>query len=473
MSIDRLANEDSFRVLRSEVVGIEKLVPLLDGTSRPYIYLDNAASAPALRSVQRKVNDFLAWYSSVHRGSGFKSLLSTAIYDRAREIVSDFVGADPARDCVIFGKNTTEAINKLANRMNLKTEDVILTTSMEHHSNDLPWRDRCLIRYISVTPEGELDLDDLDRKLQASAGKVKLVAMTGASNVSGFINPMHQVAEMAHQAGAYLFVDCAQLAPHRTIRMGKQGDPGHLDFVALSAHKMYAPFGSGALIGPRGFFASGSPDIKGGGTVEVVSLEEVFWADPPERDEAGSPNVVGAVALAAAIQRLEEVGMEVVATHESDLTTYALERLGRLDGIRLFGSTDPARTHDRLGVISFLVQGVPPGKVSAILGFEGGIGVRSGCFCAHPYVMKLLGMGQAEYETFKQRALRHDRSTLPGLVRASFGCFSNREDIDHLVNMLERILAGKIQGDYICDMPSGSYFPRGYDPAVLNDYYRL
>lgn len=456
--------------LRSQIVGIDRLVPLLDGSLKPYVYLDNAASTPALRPVQEKVNELLEWYSSVHRGSGYKSLLTTHAYEHSRQIVADFCGADPARDCVIFVKNTTEAINKLAHRIPLQPGEVVLTTGMEHHSNDLPWRGRGRVEYVGLTPEGSLDLDDLAFKLQRLSGRVRLVAVTGASNVTGFINPLHEAAELAHQAGALFFADCAQLAPHRSVSMGESNSPGHLDFLALSGHKLYAPFGSGVLIGPQDFFQCGPPDMVGGGTIEIVSRDEVFWADAPEREEAGSPNVVGAVALAAAIQTLQEVGMERIAAHEASLTRYALQRLAKVKGLRIYGSADPNRLEDRVGVIAFDLAGVHHAKVAAILSFEDGIAVRDGCFCAHPYVIDLLGVDQQVFDVFKEKALHHDRSTLPGLVRASFGCFSNEEDVDRLVEMLERIEAGDYRGDYRCQASSGGYFPVGVDPASWNNW---
>jgi cysteine desulfurase/selenocysteine lyase len=240
---------------RSEIVGIDRSVPLLDGSKRAYTFFDNAASTPTFCGVQQKVDEFLGWYSSVHRGSGFKSLVSTGAYEQAREIVARFVGANPDTHSVIFGKNTTEAINKLAHRFSLQRGDVVLTTAMEHHSNDLPWRPRAQVEYVGLCEDGSLDIEDLQRKLEHLTGRVKLVAVTGASNVTGFAPPIYDIAELAHQHGAVILADCAQLAPHRSIDVGPLDAPRHLDFVALSAHKMYAPFGTGALIGPREFFA--------------------------------------------------------------------------------------------------------------------------------------------------------------------------------------------------------------------------
>jgi cysteine desulfurase/selenocysteine lyase len=468
-----LTAAEKLHALRQEIVGINQHVPLLNGSSRPYINLDNAASTPALRGVQQKVNEFLGWYSSVHRGSGFKSLLSTQVYEQARQIVARFVGADPQTHSVIFGKNTTEAINKLAHRLDLQPGDVVITTMMEHHSNDLPWRPKAQVEHVGIRQDGSLDLDDLQQKLERFSGRVKLVATTGASNVSGFMPPIHDMAEMAHHHGAMIAVDCAQLAPHRALDVGALDSPRHLDFVTLSAHKMYAPFGTGALIGPRDFFAQGAPDYRGGGTIEIVTLDEVHWAQPPERDEAGSPNVVGAVALAASMRILSHVGMDVIAAHETALTRHALRQLNRLEGIRIYGSADTDRLNDRLGTIAFQVKGVPHAKAAAILGFEGGIGVRNGCFCAHPYLLKMLGVSGERYQAYKEQVLNHDRSDLPGLVRISLGCYNTREEIDALVAMLERILRGDYQGNYALHKATGDYLPRGFDSATMEGYFKL
>ncbi|MGD8584407.1 MAG: aminotransferase class V-fold PLP-dependent enzyme, partial [Chloroflexota bacterium] len=290
--------------LRNRVVGYDQLVPLLDGRLIRYVNLDNAASTPALRDVLEVVDHFMPYYSSVHRGTGFKSRLSTVAYDQAHEIVAEFVGADPETNTVIFGKNTTEAVNKLSYRLPVGKDEIIISTQLEHHSNDLPWRRRGKVVHIKATPEGRLDEDDFDLQLQRYAGRIALVAVTGASNVSGFIQPVHRLARKAHAAGARILVDAAQLAPHRKVDMRPDDDPEHLDFLTLSAHKMYAPYGTGALIGPKEVFMQGAPEYPGGGTVDIVTLDEVNWAGMPDRDEAGSPNVVGAVAMAVAAQAL-------------------------------------------------------------------------------------------------------------------------------------------------------------------------
>ena len=260
-----------------------------------------------------------------------------------------------------------------------------------------------------------------------------LVAVTGASNVTGFLQPVHRLARKAHAAGAKILVDVAQMAPHRQVDMRPDDDPEHLDFVALSAHKMYAPFGTGALVGPADFFLRDAPEYRGGGTVDVVTPEEVFWAGVPDRDEAGSPNVLGAIAMAKAAQVLMRIGMDNVARHEEELTAYAMGRLAQLPFVQLFGETDPDRMGERVGAIPFNLDGVSQFLVAAILGYEGGIGVRSGCFCAHPYGVHLLQLSEWESKKWREEILQRDKSSMPGLIRASLGCYNNSDDIDRLI----------------------------------------
>ncbi|MDZ7386559.1 MAG: aminotransferase class V-fold PLP-dependent enzyme [candidate division KSB1 bacterium] len=451
--------------LRKQIVGWDHRVPLLNGRTVRYVNLDNAATTPAFSKVVESVQRFLPLYASVHRGAGFKSRWSTEVFEQAREIVARFVGANLRHDTVIFGVNATGAINKLSYRLCLPKGFVVISTLLEHHSNDLPWRRRAQVVRVRATPDGRLDEEDFDRQLKAHAGRIGLVAVTGASNVTGYLPPIHRLARKAHEAGAEILVDAAQLAPHRRIDMKPSDDPEHLDYVVLSAHKMYAPFGSGALIGPKAAFICGDPEYCGGGTVEAVTIEHVDWADPPERDEAGTPNAVGAVAMAAAAQALMDIGMEKVAAHEEELTRYALTKLRRIAGVRLYGETDPAKAGERVGVIPFNIEGVHHALVAAVLGYEGGIGVRNGCFCAHPYVVHLLGLSRAEAEGWRLKVLSGDRSTLPGMVRASFGCYTCKEDIDRWIEMVERIVHRDF-ARYELNPGTGEYSPLGFKDPI-------
>lgn len=449
--------------LRAQFPAVDYPVPLLTGGHAPYLNLDNAASTPALKHVQDTVNAFLAVYSSVHRGTGFKSQISTHAYEAAREQMLHFVGADPGSHLCIFGKNTTEAINKLAHRYPFTAEkNIVLVSQMEHHSNDLPWRAAAKVVHIGLLPDGRLDESHFDALLEKYAGRIGLVAISGASNVTGFLNPIHRLAQKTHATGAQIMVDCAQLAPHRRIDMLPPEDPAHLDYVAIAAHKMYAPFGSGALIGNKDPFLNGEPDLRGGGQVEIVTLERVMWSQPPEREEAGSPNTIGAIAMAAAAAQLEAIGMDAVAAHEAELTACALQRLAEIPGIRIYGDPNPQTADQRLGVIPINLENMPHFLVAAILGYEFGIGVRNGCFCAHPYLLHLLGYDETKAEVIRQQMIAGDRRAAPGMVRISFGLYNTFDDIDRLIIALQAIRAGKYCGDYQQNTASGEFYPSNW-----------
>ena len=229
-------NEITIHTVRKYIVGIDEEIPLLGGKRWPYINLDNAASTPTISLITDKVNEFLKWYSNVHRGTGFKSKLSSRVFEEARETIAKFVNADLSDSVVLFCKNTTEAINKLAHRFSFQPGDVVLTSVMEHHSNELPWRKVAHVVHINVTADGRIDENDFREKISLHKPNIKLIAMSGASNVTGFINPIHTYARWAHSIGAKIMVDAAQLVPHRPIDMKMKNDPEHLDY-----HRILCP----------------------------------------------------------------------------------------------------------------------------------------------------------------------------------------------------------------------------------------
>src|SRR5687767_7073617 len=308
-----------------QLLGADLDVPCIDGRPRRYVNLDYAASTPVMADVWAAVEAFVPWYSSVHRGSGVKSQVSTAAFEDSREDVKTFVGAR-ADDEVVFVRNTTEAINVLAAA--LPAGSRVLSSPVEHHANMLPWR-RHDLQLLPFTSTPDELLEACERALRER--RTDLVAVTGASNVTGEVWPLAQLAELTHRHGAELFVDAAQLAGHRPIDMAGSG----IDLLALSGHKLYAPFGAGALIGPERTLRGGAPLLQGGGAVELVTLDEVVWAGVPERHEAGSPNVVGVVALAAACRRLREYGMEAIAAHEQALADRLWGALEDVPGLRM------------------------------------------------------------------------------------------------------------------------------------------
>jgi selenocysteine lyase/cysteine desulfurase len=456
--------------LRALFVGLEERVPLLDGRRQVYVNFDNAATTPPFLSVLDHVNHCARWYSSVHRGTGHKSLLSSRAFEECRGKAMRFVGADPSHHTVVFCGNSTDAINRLCCRFPLAEDELVLCTVAEHHSNMLPWRLHGRVEYVRAkSPCGMLDLDDLEAKLKTRAGRVRLVATTGASNITGLAMPIHEIARIAHAHGAMVLVDAAQLIAHRAINMSGSGPEDRIDFLAFSAHKMYAPFGGGGLFGPRDFFKSGAPAIAGGGAVDLVSLDEVEWSDVPDKEEAGTPNLIGICAAGWAMDKLTEIGMDTVARHERELTVHALRRLKELPEIRVFGGCEQMDETDRLGVIPIQSSRYPHALLAAILGYEWGIGVRNGCFCAHPYVMHLLGIDGAEFADYRDKLRRGDRSELPGFVRISFGLYNTIEEIDFLVEALKSIHKNGPAGEYELDKARGQYAPKDLPPEMRLD----
>jgi selenocysteine lyase/cysteine desulfurase len=457
---------------RKSICGIDTEVPLLDGIRKRHIFFDNAASTPSLIEVKQAINQFLDWYSAVHRGSGFKSTISTRAYDDAHEIIGKFVGADLNKNTVVLIKNTTEAVNKISNRIKLEKDDIIISSFMEHHSNDLPYRKKSKVVYVNVKEDGSIDEEDLINKLKVYRKKVKLLSLTGASNITGIVNPIHRFARLAHSYGTKILIDAAQLAPHKKIDIKPDDDPEHIDFLVFSAHKMYSPFGIGVLIAPKEIFEEGSPDYVGGGTVRIVTHDKVVWADLPDKEEAGSPNVVGAIALAKAIQVLEDFGLENLDEYEKKITKYTLENLNKIKNIHILGPADPDDVSNRLGVICFNIDGFPDPLVASILSAEGGIGVRYGCFCAHPYIKKLLNVSEEESDILIEKIINNDRSDLPGAVRISFGAYNTIEEIDEFFRILQVIIEKKFKGKYILDKVKGSYHPEGYE-FNFGEYFKL
>lgn len=456
--------------IREQIVGIDTEVTVLDGTKRPYINFDNGSTTPCLRPVLERVSEFLRWYGSVGRGAGFKSEVSSSAMDEARWIIASFVGADPNAHTVLFTKNTTEAINKLAHRFPFSRGDVVLCSLMEHHSNDLPWRAAANVEHIGVDEQGRLDRRHLIRLLSDHAGRVRLVAVTGGSNVTGYINPIHEIAKLVHEAGAQLLVDGAQLAAHRRIDMGPPGEARSIDYLAFCAHKMYAPFGVGVLVGLKDVFMQDDPDCVGGGTVDLVTVHDAQWSGLPEKEEAGTPNAVGIVALAEAIRCLQEMGLERIAEHEAGLTSHLLRGIQGVAGVSVHGDQDPNNAAQRLGVIPIEVEGMPHQLVAAILAAEGGIGVRSGLFCAHPYMLALLDYPSEQIAQLKQELKAGIRTHLPGYTRASFGIYNTEAEVDMLVDLLKMLSKGEFAGQYEQNERSGAFYAKGFKLRVKEGF---
>ena len=397
------------------VVGAGLRVPTTAGEVA-YANLDHAASTPALQTVKDAVDRALETYSSVHRGAGYASRLTSAWYEQARDEVARFVGARED-DEVVFTRTTTDSWSVLAHA--LPSRAVVFVFGSEHHSTLLPWGRSRTVRL--PIPQGTDDaLDLLDEALAEHPGKHRLVVLTAASNVTGEVWPVERFARLAHEHGARIAVDAAQLSAHRRIDLAAWD----ADWVAFSGHKTYAPFGAGVLAGRRDWLDAGAPYLPGGGATASVTETGTVWATGPARHEGGSPNVVGAIALAAACATIER-HRDAIEAHEEALLERlrsGLEAVPDVDVLSLFGDD-----HDRVGVVAFTVAGLDPSLVSQVLSVEHGIGVRDGRFCAHLLVDELLEDPWGE---------RPETA-----VRASVGLGSTAEGVERLVSAVAGLVA--------------------------------
>ncbi|GAA4632385.1 aminotransferase class V-fold PLP-dependent enzyme [Actinoallomurus vinaceus] len=399
------------------VVGEGVPVPVAGGRTVPYANLDYAASAPCLEAVRDALDAALPYYSSVHRGAGYASQVTTDRYERAREVVREFVGAW-RRDAVVFTRNTTDAMNLLAHALPRGTTVVVFES--EHHASLLPWARGNHVVRLAAPESPEAALAAAGEALAAAPAGPRLLVVTAASNVTGELWPVAEFAAVARAHGARIAVDAAQLVPHRPFDMGALD----VDYVAFSGHKLYAPFGAGCLVGRADWLRAAEPYLLGGGATASVG-EHVTWsADPQQRHEAGTPNVLGVVALAAACEALTD--WETLVAEEERLLRRLRTGLAAIPGVRelsLWGDR-----HPRVGIVSFVVEGRGSRAVATALSDRYGIGVRDGKFCAHPFVRRLVGDGSGGCDDGDGTALR-----------ASLGIGTTDEHIDRLLTALRRL----------------------------------
>jgi len=381
----------------------------------PLVYLDSAATTQKPDSVLRAMDSYYQQSNAnIHRGVHTLAEEATALYEQARAKVAKFINSSRP-DQIIFTRNTTESINLIANtwaRVNIKQGDLIVLTEMEHHSNLVPWQMLAAVtgaelEFIPVTSDGLLDLESYRVLLDRSP---RLVAFTAVSNVLGTINPVGEIVEMAHAAGAITLVDAAQAVPHMPVDVQNW----NADFLAFSAHKMLGPTGIGVLYGKRELLEIMPPYLGGGDMIKTVHLRNFLPNDLPHKFEAGTPAIAEAIGFKAAIDYLESVGMENIAAHEREICKYALETIAEIPGLKIIG---PAANY-RGGVIAFTMDGIHPHDVAQIVD-EFGVAVRAGHHCAQPL---------------------HEKFGLPATTRASFYIYTTREDIDMLKRSLLRVV---------------------------------
>ncbi|MEO8973463.1 MAG: cysteine desulfurase [Ktedonobacteraceae bacterium] len=383
---------------------------------KPLVYLDSTASSQKPQSVIETMSDYYRTYNAnVHRGVYEISEEATAAMEKARVKVARFINARRSKQ-VIFTRNTTESINLVAyswGSANIAQGDLIVLTEMEHHSNLVPWqllaqRTGARLEFVPVTDDGLLHLDIYEQLLQQQP---KLVAFTHMSNVLGTINPVQQMIAAAHAAGAITLVDAAQSVPHLPVDV----EALDVDFLCFSGHKMLGPTGVGVLYGKRDLLEAMPPFMGGGDMIRTVGLRESTWNDLPWKFEAGTPAIAEAIGLGAAVDYLSALGMEQVHQHEQEITTYTLERLREVPGLTVYGP----EAAQRGGVISFTLGDIHPHDLASILDQEVGVAIRAGHHCAQPLM---------------------ERYNLSATARASFYVYTLREDVDKLVEGLQKAI---------------------------------
>jgi cysteine desulfurase / selenocysteine lyase len=410
-----MLNHSTQQIDRLNVEAIRRDFPIFTRTVRNgsrLIYLDSGATSQKPRSVIEAEETFYFTHNAaVHRGAHLLAEEAEASYESARNTVARFIGADPEE--VIFTKSATESLNgiaySLSNSLRIKEGDEILVTEMEHHANLIPWqqlakRTGAALRYIPITPGGRLDLSNLDSLLTK---RTKVLAFTHQSNVLGTINPVSELTERAHAVGSLVVLDACQSLPHMKIDVRRL----NIDFLAFSGHKALGPTGIGVLWGRKDILNDLEPFIFGGSMIESVTMDSATWAPSPRRFEAGVPNMAGAIGLAAAIEYLNGVGMEAIGDHLNSLTAYALDKVGDMNGVAIYG---PRSMESRGATISFSIDDIHPHDVGQVLD-QHGIAVRTGHHCAWP-LMRRFGIS--------------------GTVRASLYLYNGKEDIDALVGAM-------------------------------------
>ena len=433
-SEDKKSEKITLENIRSYVVGIDDPVELKDGTKQPLINFDNAATTPALTPVSEKVEEELKMYGSIGRGFSQKSDHSTDFVAETRKKVISFVGADKEdyEYACVFVNNTTDGLNKLASALITSKDDVVLTTRIEHHSNDLSWRERGKVIYAEVDEKGRVKYDDIERLLKEN--KVKIVSVTAASNVTGYVTDVHRVAKLAHQYGALLVVDGAQIVAHRAFSMKGETPEEDVDFLVFSAHKMYTPYGGGAIVGKSEAMNGKMPSVYGGGTVKIVKDYSQDYHNAPESWEAGSPNYPSIVGLSKAIDILQEVGFDKIQEHEKVLNRKLIDGLKKFDNIILYG--DSENIDDRVGVVTFDFSDLNSYYLAVALKEVGAVATRRGSFCAHPYVWRLKGYTDEEVGAFENC----EAAYTPGMVRVSFGIYNTEEEVDRLLEIMPKAI---------------------------------
>lgn len=416
--------------LSKYIEGANIPVRTTDGKVTKRVYFNNAATTLALRPAMIEVNANipLLTYTDAPGPLGERT---TIRYEHVRDIILDYIGGDPNKDTVIYVKNSTEGINLLSDLFYQDDPNqVIITTAMEHMANYLPYISRFKTAVVGVTKEGDIDIDDLENKLNRYKDKVKLVAVTGASNVTGITPPIYDIAKLVHKYGAKILVDAVQVVQHLPFSMKPHNDYEHIDFVVFSAHKCYTPFDGGALVGPYEFFRKYKPFLDGAGTTKFISSEKIIYLDPPKRYEAGFPDIFGVMAMGEVLKFLKKASLKNIEEYEKKLYCYARNGLKSISRVKMYAQN----TNDiSIPYIAFNVKGMYHTDVANYLAYQHGVEVGAGTAGADIYVQSLLGVSpRAAYKQYVN-------GKPPGIVRISLGMYNTFTEIDQFIDALRNI----------------------------------
>jgi selenocysteine lyase/cysteine desulfurase len=467
--------------VKTDFIGLNTTYSTVNNKEIRRVYLDSTASTLMMKAAYKAMESFYDHYANTHSLLYFSAKISTREYQWAHDRVLSFLKADPEDyTCFFTGSGTTAGINRLARvfRDYRPERNKVLVSLMEHHSNDLPHRKHAEeVIHIPLDNFGReagcINLEEIEKHLKRNESKINYVAVTGVSNVTGIINPIYDIAELAHSYGALIIVDGAQMVSHLPVTISGHKDPNrNLDAFVFSGHKTYVPGSPGVVVCRKDILMSIEPEEVGGGMVDRVFVDRYEVTKKfPDREEAGTPNISGAIGLAAVLEVLDKAGMDIIHNEETDLINYALIELKKIPEIHIYGETD-IDLCPRAGSISFNVIGVDHGLTAAILNDYFNIAVRNECFCAHPYVKEMiiddlldltseLGEDNFEEEVFLKS----------GMVRASVGLYNTQEDIDTLVSALKEIISNtdELCSHYKADS-LGNYFHSSFNSDNFNRF---
>ena len=446
---------DLLKKIQDDFIGLDTKYKLADGTISPRIYLDSTASTLMMGAAFRASKKFLNHYSNTHSLLHFSARISTKTYEWIHNKILDFVKADKNEYTSFFmGSGVTAGMNRVAKTLKrLRPErDIVLVSMMEHHSNDLPHRKHGG-KVIHVPLEknhqmaGKINTQILEKYLEKFSDRINYVSITGLSNVTGIINSINKIAKIVHKYNVYLIVDAAQMAAHVPIKMSGFNDKSkEIDVLLFSGHKTYAPGSPGVIIARKSFLSAIEPEDVGGGMVDKVYPDNYFVTKKfPDREEAGTPNILGAITLGASVHILDTIGMENILEEDENLIQYTMDELTKYKEIHIYGDTD-IKNCPRAGTISFNINGMDHGLVAAILNDYFNIAVRNECFCAHPYVQEMLSAThkkELDDCEFKDNNLSWKMEPWMGMVRISFGIYNNKRDVDILISSIDQIIKNK------------------------------